>query len=78
MRHPGLFYISRNYKFSTNAASKPKMDCETILAKAGFKNLGFAQSNHKSSALGAVISFIGISWGLMRLPFSSVLCMQYP
>src|SRR5690606_10932020 len=23
-------------------------------------------------------SFFGISWGLVRLPFSSVLCMQYP
>lgn len=78
MRHAGLFYISRNYKYSTNAASKPKMDCEAILAKAGFKNLGFAQSNLKSSALGAIISFFGISWGLLRLPLSSVLCMQYP
>ena len=73
-----LFYISRNYKFSRNAASKPKMDCEEVLSKSGFKNLGFRQSNHPSSAIGAIISFFGITWGLVRLPFSSVLCMQYP
>ncbi len=73
-----LFYISRNYKFSRNAASKPKMDCEQVLAKSGFKNLGFKQSNHPSSAIGAIISFFGITKGLLRLPFSSTLCMQYP
>lgn len=78
MSTPKLYYISRNYKFSKNAASKPKMDCEHILAGNGFRNLGFSQSNHPSSALGALISFFGISWGLVRLPFSSVLCMQYP
>ncbi|WP_318311437.1 beta-1,6-galactofuranosyltransferase [Flagellimonas crocea] len=78
MQDTNLFYISRNYKFSKNAASKPKMDCESILSKIGFKNLGFAQSNHPSSALGAIISFFGITKGLILLPFSSILCMQYP
>ncbi|WP_285653165.1 beta-1,6-galactofuranosyltransferase [Allomuricauda sp. NBRC 101325] len=72
------YYISRNYKFSKNAASKPKMDCETVLSMIGFKNLGFEQTNHPSSALGAIISFFGITKGLILLPFSSVLCMQYP
>lgn len=78
MQKRKLFYISRNYKFSRNAASKPKMDCEEVLSRSGFKNLGFRQSNHPSSAFGAIISFFGITWGLVRLPFSSVLCMQYP
>ena len=72
------FYISRNYKFSKNAASKPKMDCETVLEKNGFRNLGFKQSNHPSSAIGAVISFFGITKGLFLLPRQSVFCMQYP
>ncbi|WP_421824670.1 beta-1,6-galactofuranosyltransferase [Flagellimonas oceanensis] len=78
MQSTDLFYISRNYKFSKNAASKPKMDCENVLSKAGFKNLGFKQSNHPSSAIGAIISFFGITKGLILLPFSSTLCMQYP
>nr|WP_321411636.1 beta-1,6-galactofuranosyltransferase [uncultured Allomuricauda sp.] len=78
MQHTDLFYISRNYKFSKNAASKPKMDCENVLSKIGFKNLGFKQSNHPSSAIGAIISFLGITKGLILLPFSSTLCMQYP
>ncbi|MBS9461554.1 beta-1,6-galactofuranosyltransferase [Flagellimonas sp. 389] len=78
MQSKNLFYISRNYKFSRNAASKPKMDCETVLTKMGFKNLGFKQSNHPSSAIGAVISFFGIMKGLIRLPNRSVFCMQYP
>ena len=67
-----------NYKFSKNAASKPKMDCETVLEKNGFKNLGFKQSNHSSSAIGAIISFFGITKGLFLLPRKSVFCMQYP
>lgn len=72
------YYISRNYKFSKNAASKPKMDCEMVLEKNGFKNLGFRQTNHPSSALGAIISFFGITKGLFLLPRKSVFCMQYP
>jgi len=72
------FYISRNFKFSKNAASKPKMDCEIVLSKMGFTNLGFKQSNHPSSVAGAIISFFGITKGLLLLPFSSTLCMQYP
>ncbi len=73
-----LVYISRNYKFSTNAASKPKTDCESILNSIGFKNLGFKQTQYKSSALGAIISFLGISKGLFILPYKSTICIQYP
>tara|TARA_R110000823_G_scaffold33749_1_gene94442 strand:- start:803 stop:1033 length:231 start_codon:yes stop_codon:yes gene_type:complete len=72
MSSKNQYYISRNYKFSKNAASKPKMDCETILENNGFKNLGFKQSNHPSSALGAIISFFGITKGLFLLPRNSV------
>ncbi|WP_298472619.1 beta-1,6-galactofuranosyltransferase [uncultured Maribacter sp.] len=73
-----LFYISRNYKSSNNAASKPKTDCEVVMAKNGFKNLGFKQTTHASSAIGAIISFFGITKGLLWLPRKSVLAMQYP
>lgn len=78
MNSKDYYYISRNYKFSKNAASKPKMDCELILERNGFVNLGFKQTNHASSALGAIISFLGITKGLFLLPRKSVFCMQYP
>ena len=73
-----LYYISRNYKASNNAASKPKTDCESVMADYGFKNLGFQQTTHPSSAIGAIISFFGITKGLLRLPMKSTLGMQYP
>lgn len=49
-----------------------------ILDQMGIYNLGFKQSNYKSSALGAVISFLGITKGLLTLPKRSTLVMQYP
>lgn len=73
-----LFYISRNYKATNNAASKPKTDCEHILSSIGFKNLGFKQTTYASSAIGAVISFFGITKGVVRLPKNSILAVQYP
>ncbi|NAS30433.1 beta-1,6-galactofuranosyltransferase [Flavobacteriaceae bacterium R38] len=78
MKSNNLFYISRNYKFRNSAASKPKMDCELILSKNGFKNLGLKQSNYPSSVIGAIISFTSIVIGLIKLPRKSVFCMQYP
>lgn len=72
------FYISRKYKQKSSAASKPKMDCETILEDSGFKNLGFPQGTYKSSAVCALINFFGISMGLLRLPLKSTLAVQYP
>lgn len=52
-----LYYISRNYKATNSAASKPKTDCERILDTIGFQNLGFKQTTFASSAIGAVVSF---------------------
>jgi len=73
-----LFYISRNYKATNSAASKPKTDCERILDDIGFKNLGFKQTTFASSAIGAIVSFLGITKGVIRLPTNSTLAIQYP
>ena len=73
-----LFYISRNYKATNSAASKPKTDCERILDDIGFKNLGFKQTTFASSAIGAIVSFLGITKGVIRLPKNSTLAIQYP
>ncbi len=72
------YYISRNYKSLFNAAGKAKTDCENILSEMGFKNLGFKQSSIPSSARGTIKNFFGISLALIRLPFKSTLCTQYP
>ena len=73
-----LYYISRNYKATNSAASKPKTDCERILDTIGFQNLGFKQTTFASSAIGAVVSFFGITKGVIRLPKNSTLAIQYP
>ena len=40
--------------------------------------MGFKQSSIPNSAIGAIKNFFGITWALLRLPFKSVLCTQYP
>ena len=72
-----MYYISRNYRSVFDAAGKAKTDFELILDNLGFKNLGFKQSNVKSS-WGTLISFFSISFALFRLPFRSLLITQYP
>ncbi|WP_109301284.1 beta-1,6-galactofuranosyltransferase [Aquimarina sp. AU474] len=72
------YFISRNYKSLFNAAGKAKTDCEAILKEMGFKNLGFKQSSIPNSAIGTIKNFFGISLALLRLPYKSTLCTQYP
>ncbi|WP_109097118.1 beta-1,6-galactofuranosyltransferase [Aquimarina sp. AU58] len=72
------YFISRNYKSLFNAAGKAKTDCESILIEMGFKNLGFKQSSIPNSAIGALKNFFGITFALIRLPYKSTLCTQYP
>lgn len=72
------FYISRNYRPTNNAANKPKTDIERILDSMGIRNLGLKQTRMKSSALGAVLSFLSITKGLLLLPAKSYLVVQYP
>ncbi len=72
------YFISRNYKSLFNAAGKAKTDCESILAQIGFKNLGFKQSSIPNSAIGTIKNFLGITYALLRLPYKSTLCTQYP
>ncbi len=73
-----IFYISRNYRPTNNAANKPKTDIEHILDSMGIRNLGLKQSRIRNSALGAIISFLSITKGLLLLPSKSYLVVQYP
>ena len=71
-------YISRNYRGLFDAAGKAKIDCETILTKLGWQNLGFKQTWVTNSLLGTLISALGVTWGLLRLKRHSYICLQYP
>lgn len=73
-----MYYISRNYNSLFNAAGKAKTDCEQVFKNLGFKNLGFKQSSIPSSALGTIKNTFGITMALLRLPFKSTICTQYP
>ncbi|MCT4645579.1 MAG: hypothetical protein N4A74_11390 [Carboxylicivirga sp.] len=72
------YYIARNYRSKFDAAGKAKMDCETILANNGWKNIGFKQTWISNAILGTVISAVGITWALIKLKRKSHLCLQYP
>jgi hypothetical protein len=71
-------FIARNYRSKFDAAGKAKMDCETVLLNNGWRNVGFKQTWISNSLLGTLISAIGITWGILRIPKNSYICLQYP
>lgn len=71
-------YIARNYRSKFDAAGKAKMDCETVLQNAGWRNLGFKQTWISNAVIGTLLSAFGVTWALLRLPRRSTLCLQYP
>lgn len=71
-------YIARNYRSKFDAAGKAKMDCETILANNGWKNIGFKQTWISNGLVGTALSALGVTWALMRLKRGSIVAMQYP
>mgnify|MGYP001217723082 CR=1 FL=1 len=72
-----IYYISRNYRSSYDAAGKAKIDCENIFSSLEFQNLGF-QRTTIAKAYGTLLSFLSIGFALIRLPYKSVLITQYP
>lgn len=71
-------YIARNYRSKFDAAGKAKMDCETILANNGWKNIGFRQTWIANGLVGTLLSALGVTWALLRLKRESSVCLQYP
>lgn len=71
-------YIARNYRSKFDAAGKAKMDCETILAESGWKNIGFKQTWISNGPIGTALSALGVTWALLRLKKGSTVCTQYP
>lgn len=71
-------YIARNYRSKFDAAGKAKIDCETILEKCGWRNIGFKQTWIANSIIGTTLSALGVTWALLRLKSKSTLLLQYP
>ena len=72
------YFISRNYKARFSAAGKAKIDCEQALEKIGFRNLGLGRTTYTSTLPNFFFTLLGTLIGLTRLPWDSVLCVQYP
>jgi hypothetical protein len=72
------YFISRNYKAQFTAAGKAKIDCEKILERIGFKNLGFHRTTISHSIIGSILTFFSTVIGLIRLKKNSTICIQYP
>ncbi len=72
------FFVSRNYSSQYNASGKAKIDCEMVLERNGWKNIGFRRSYYKNGLFGTVLNLLGIVRVLVTLPPESTLCLQYP
>lgn len=73
-----LFFISKNYKDRYTASSKAKMDCERIVEKKGFKNIGLPSTCFQKYYIGRLLTFISNKYALMRMPTNSIAFLQYP
>lgn len=71
------FYISKNYSDKFTASSKAKIDCEYIIKKKGYKNLGLPQ-NYLIGKLGKVWTYLSHKIGTSRIPKNSIFFCQYP
>ncbi|MBN1181142.1 MAG: galactofuranosyltransferase [Bacteroidales bacterium] len=72
------YYISKNYSAKFTASSKAKIDCEIIAEKNHYKNLGLRRNTLSNNLLGRSYTLVSIILGLIRMPFSSMLLLQYP
>ncbi len=72
------YYITKNYNTSTSAVSKAKIDCEDILNKLGFVNIGLSRTHIKNPILSFFITLFGIFKAILIIKKRSTICIQYP
>ncbi|MGV8092801.1 MAG: hypothetical protein AB2L24_13170 [Mangrovibacterium sp.] len=72
------FYISKNYSTLYTASAKAKTDCEIIIRKNGYRDLGLGQRTMNNLFWGRIHTVFSIFTGLIRLPDRAVLFLQYP
>ena len=71
------FFISKNYSDRFTASSKAKIDCEIIVEKLGYKNIGLKRAviSQKKGRIRTVLSNI-IAY--IRMPRNGIAFLQYP
>lgn len=72
------YYISKNYRDKYTASSKAKYDCEDILEKAGYCNLGLSRKYIQNKWLGRLWTLLSAIKALLFMPSEGVLVLQYP
>ncbi len=72
------YYITKNYNSSKSAVGKAKIDCEEILDKIGFKNIGLQRTQILNSVTSFFLTLFGTLIGVIRLKKRSTICFQYP
>lgn len=73
-----LFYISKNYRDRFTASSKAKMDCERIVSKFGFRNIGLPMSGFQNRSFGRLWTYLSNKLALLRMCKGGIAFLQYP
>ncbi|MDR2130181.1 MAG: galactofuranosyltransferase [Odoribacteraceae bacterium] len=72
------YYISKNYRAYTSAASKAKIDCEEILQKNGYVNIGLPRTVRANETYGFFRNLFSVLLAAIRLERGAHLVLQYP
>lgn len=72
------FYVSKNYRSNTAAASKAKIDCEDIFIDYGLKNIGLKRTISDNTGFNFFRNLVSAIVSVVRLPRKSNLILQYP
>ncbi|MDR0765585.1 MAG: galactofuranosyltransferase, partial [Odoribacteraceae bacterium] len=71
-------YISKNYRAYTSAASKAKIDCEEILQKNGYVNIGLPRTIRANETYGFFRNLFSVLLAVVRARRGVPLVLQYP
>jgi hypothetical protein len=72
------YYLSKNYRAYTSAASKAKIDCEEILRANGYANIGLPRSIRPNETYGFFKNLFSVLLAALRLKRGTTLVLQYP
>ena len=71
-------YVSRNYRSKYDAAGKAKIDCENVLSKNGWRNVGLPMTCSTHPFTNIFMNTLGVTLAFFRIRRGSVVCLQYP
>ena len=71
-------YFSKNYRGIGFGGNKAKTDVETIMARAGFVNVGLKQTLYHNKVKGFIYTLLGVLKAAFSLRKGDVLLLQYP